>query len=142
MPTFSYDETEPTNRDKVRGRIGDVTETDPKYWLSNESITAILTQTGNVLSAAIECCNRILAIVARRVDRQGAGISTSRAQLTEHYRDLRDRLIVEQAAGGLITGTAGGLSNATADTYESETDFRLPYFGDDPRYQPTGGDED
>ena len=125
--TFSYDASEATDLDRVRGMVGDTSSTNPPAMLANETITAILTRKGDVVEAAIECIDRILALKARNGDRSGPGIQSQRQQAFTNYSELRDYLTEQRNASA--TGVAGGLSDAEVTAIEADTDFILPAFG-------------
>lgn len=121
--TFSYDITEDTSLDRVRGIVGD-TE-DAGHLIEDETITAALTRNGDsVFAASIEVCRMILAKLAKHVDRSHPdGISTSRSQRFTHYKDLiadlRERMLTE---GGGCTAFAGGTSKAENDAFDADSD--------------------
>ncbi len=122
--TWSYDESESTGRDRVRGMIGDIDTED--QLLSNETIDAILVRFVGELASAVECVRRILAKIARDIDTSGAGITSSRAQKTQHYRDLLADL---QGQLGVYAETyTGGVSVARATTFRSSADDPGPWF--------------
>jgi hypothetical protein len=131
--TFTvYSPGEATNRDKVRGKIGDTDEN--RQLLQDETIEAVLVTYPTIIGASIECCKRIIARLARDVDRSAVGMSASRSQVIQHYKDLIEQLKDEAtstlgAEGGSGGGIyAGGVSQAAIDTLESDTDFVKPTF--------------
>lgn len=81
---------------QVRLRIGDTDSNLPL--LEDEEINvALATHANVVLPAAIACVRLILARIARDVDTSHAGISASRDQKTQHFRDLLQMLQDESA---------------------------------------------
>ena len=122
--TWTYSESEATDRDQVRGKIGD-TDTN-RQLLANETIDAVLVTYATVISASIECCRRIIAKLARDVDRSALGMSASRSQIITHYRDL----IVELKAEAAIQGEVfvGGVSQTDVDAQIEDTDAVQPTF--------------
>ena len=76
--------------DAVRFQIGDTIEKDPL--LQNEEINAILEEQSNVLLASIECCERILAILARKVDYEIGPQKLKASQRFDQYEKLIRRL--------------------------------------------------
>jgi heme oxygenase len=115
---FTYDPSEPTDLDRVRGIIGDTvtgeSETDQQY-LADETIQSILTTEGSVIRAAIECVSRILAKLARETDRSAHGLSSSRSQRSTHYRDLLAdlrRRSLETTSGGITVIGSSAAANA------------------------------
>ena len=122
---FTYDISEPTARDRLRGILGDVDERRPL--LADQLLDTLLTRyNGDPQVAAIESCERILAKLARDVDRNPPGFSTSRNQLTEHYEGLRDNLM--RKANATARPVVTGLSKSEERSVKRETDFRFPPF--------------
>lgn len=128
--TWSYDPSEATDLDRVRGKIGDINTLDQQ--LPNETLNAIIAIKADVIDAAIECLNRLIAKYARDIDRSAVGITSSRSQRMNHYADLRDRLERDRL---LVTEPfVGGISKSEADVIDANTDFPQPKFkmgGDD-----------
>lgn len=123
--TFSYSTSLTTNKDKVRFRIGDTDSNRPL--LSDEEISAVLASKPAVLPSAFECVEAILAKIARDVDRNAAGISSSRSQSFNHYLELRSKLAREMTTESEMF--VGGLSKAAKQSFESDSDFVKPSFG-------------
>jgi hypothetical protein len=125
--TWSYDESLPTDRDKVRFRIGDI-DTEEQL-LSNETLDTLLTIRDDVVLASIDAVEGILAKFAREIDRQALGLGGPRSQKTLHYRELLKELRAEAARSS--TGIFfGGGSLAQKDAILSNPDapkapFRL-----------------
>jgi len=95
--------------------------------LANETIDAILARFPDEIACACECVRRILGKIARDVDRSAGPITTSREQVTTHYRDLL-RDLQAQLGTSSITPWAGGLSIAEADTLAEDEDYPQPAF--------------
>lgn len=127
--TFSYSASEATGLDQVRGLIGDTV--DAGHFLEDETITAVLAANdAEVGVSAVECVHRILAQIAKKVDRSHPdGISTSRTQMTQHYRDLLRDLEARfgQSRGG-VEMFVGGSSKAENDAFAANADFVQPLF--------------
>lgn len=126
--TFSYSVSEATERDQVRGIIGDTA--DAGHFLEDETITAILAANGDAVGpSAVECCRRILAKIAKEVDRSHPdGISVSRTQKSQQYRDLLRELEGLYGKGGSIEMFVGGSSKTENEAFETNTDFVQPAF--------------
>ena len=123
--TFTWDSTSiATTTAKIRHLIGDTTSTD--YYLTDEQIAFEYSECAEIYLAAANCCDRICAAVAKKVDRSGTGFSASRSQLFQHYKDLGDRLRekANQQAGPYWSEH----SEDDKDTVESDTDFLQPSF--------------
>lgn len=122
--TWSYDESEPTSRDRVRGRVGDI-DTRSQL-LPNETIDAILVTHVDETATAVECVRRILAKLARDIDTSGAGMNVTRSQKTQHYRDLLADLTTQLSTRAEMY--VGGISIAAANSFASNTDDPQPHF--------------
>lgn len=120
--TWTYSESETTDRDRIRGKIGD-TNTN-RQLLADETIDSVLVDYPTVITAAIECCRRIIAKKAGDVDRSAIGMSSSRSQVVTHYQDLIEQL--QQELGTQAEMYAGGASIADADTFRANTDYPTP----------------
>lgn len=136
--SFAYSTSLATNKDKVRFRIGDTDSNRPL--LSDEEIDAVLVSKPAVLPASIECVEAILAKIARDVDRNAAGISSSRSQAFNHYLELRGKLAREMLTESEMF--VGGLSKAAKRSFESNPDFVQPSFGIGQFDNPQTGPED
>jgi len=114
-----------TNLDKVRHIIGDIVSTDPL--LTDEQINFELNENGSDIYLSAACCiDRILAKLAREMDRSGAKFSATRSQKFQHYRDLRAQL---DTKAGLGDGPSFDIaSKSDAESIESNTDFVPPIF--------------
>ena len=121
---FTYSTSLTTNRDKVRFRIGDTDSN--RALLSDEEIDAVLSSKPAVLPSAIECVEAILAKIARDIDRNAAGITSSRSQAFNHYNDLLRKLRMEMLTESEMF--VGGLSKATRDSFNQDDDFIKPNF--------------
>jgi len=128
--SWSYDDTLPTDRDKLRFRIGDI-DTEEQL-LSNETLDTLLSIRPSVVLAAIDAVEGILAKFAREIDRQALGLGGPRSQKTMHYRQLLNDLRSEAAQGstGVYFG-GGSISGKEAFRNDSDaplTPFRLNQF--------------
>lgn len=123
--TFTYDSTDiSTDLAQVRLRIGDTNSADPL--LTDEEITAYLTLDSDIVGAAILCVKAIIAKLARDVDRGNLGMSATRSQKVQHYKDL----LIELRKGDahFCQVFAGGLSVSGKESNESDTDYIPPRF--------------
>lgn len=128
--TWTYDNTEPTLRDKVRGVIGDTNIKD--QILTNEVLDSIIVEFTTKNSAVREALRRILAKTAPNVDRNAGGINSQRSQAWEFRSRLLDRL--EQEANLDLAGYAGGVSQIDKDATFANPDYVANSFtvrGDD-----------
>ena len=134
---WTFSDSLTTDRDKVRLKIGD-TDTDDQL-LSDETIDALLVIRADVILCSIDAVRAILSKLARDIDRSAAGMSGSRSQKTQHYKDVLMNLVKE--SGGETRMKVGGISKGAADTLRDDTDFIKPSFSVDmhDRSNPTGG---
>ena len=128
--TWSYDDSLPTDRDKVRFRIGD-TDSEEEL-LSNETLDALLVIRNDVVLASIDAVQAILAKFAREIDRQALGLGGPRSQKTTHYENLLKVLRAEADKGstGVFYGgaTIAAKQAALADTTKPRPPFRIDQF--------------
>jgi len=128
--TWSYDDSLPTDRDKVRFRIGD-TDSEEEL-LSNETLDALLVIRNDVVLASIDAVQAILAKFAREIDRQALGLGGPRSQKTTHYENLLKVLRAEADKGstGVFYGgaTIAAKQAALADTTKPQPPFRIDQF--------------
>jgi len=135
--TWTFSDSIASDKDKVRLKIGD-TDTDDQL-LSDETIDALLAIRADVVLCAIDACRAILAKLARDIDRSAAGMSGSRSQKTQHYKDVLSSLIKE--SGGETRIKVGGISKSENNTLRDDSDFEKPTFtvGRDDRENSGGG---
>lgn len=121
--TFTYSDAEATTRDKLRGKIGDINT--KRQMLSNEILDNVLGDFANNLAlSAIEGIKRILARLARDVDRSGLGITSNRSQQILHYQDLLGEMKREGIVGS--TMFVGGISVADKVSFDEDSDLVQP----------------
>lgn len=144
---WTYDETAlgtssgSERLNSVRLLVGDTDTNDQQ--VQNEEITFALSQTGdNVYFAAAWVSRTLASKYSRLVDTDLDGqLSEKYSQLQGHYKSLAKDLEFQGAkAGGVLGAYAGGLSKATMDAIEQNTDRkgslirRDQFFYDDPEY--------
>lgn len=123
--TWTYDATATTTLAKVRRRIGD-TNTNSQL-LADEEIADFLDEAGDdIYSTAVACVDAILAKLARDVDRSNLGMSATRSQQEQHYKDLRELLVQRRDAGA--TPSLTGVSVSEAEDEVLDDDFIQPGF--------------
>jgi len=90
--TWSYSgDSKSSNKDNVRFILGDTTAEMPL--LTDEEINAVLQdREHNVLLAAYDCCERILAKLATQVDIKLGPQSIQASQRFKHYQQLQEKL--------------------------------------------------
>lgn len=121
--TFTWDPTalDISPLQQARLTIGDKDSTKPL--LTDEEINFRLGEyDDSVLPAAIVCVRDILAKLARDIDRNNVGMSATRSQMTQHYRDLLKELKERNSA--LAESSVGGTSLAEETTAHSNTDTK------------------
>lgn len=124
--TFTFSNTSiTTDLAKVRHLIGDTDSTDPL--LTDEQITFELVEDSNIYFAAANCCDRICAGLARKIDRNGTGFSATRSQKFQHYKDLSE--ILRSRAGLQCDAYWSNLSLDNADSIRQDSNYIQPSFG-------------
>jgi hypothetical protein len=123
--TFTFSNTSiTTDLAKVRHLIGDTDSTDPL--LTDEQITFELVEDSNIYLCAANCCDRICAQLARKIDRNGTGFSATRSQKFQHYKDLAE--ILRSKSSTQCDVYWSNLSLDDADSIEQDSDFIQPSF--------------
>lgn len=97
MATYSYDDSHPTDKDKIRALIPDTdVSSASKRFLSDEQINLILTQNGSnlqlSLADALETVASILANDAETFSYGSTGVSGNTTQPPSFYLRRADRL--------------------------------------------------
>ena len=97
----TYDETLPTDKDKVRALIPDTVPGD--YLISDAQILLTLTlYSDNVIRATAECCGIIAADLARYEETKaitvGGNISVTASQASKMFKE-RQKTLDERASG-------------------------------------------
>lgn len=117
--TFTYSKsTISTDLAKVRLRIGDTDST--RQLLSDEEIAYTLTEYSTVVMASIECVKRILGQLARSTDRSAVGLSSSRSQAFQQYKDLLRELEIEAVSSAAPFFTGASQDEVDGDTEDSD----------------------
>jgi hypothetical protein len=125
---------------KLRLRLGDTNTND--QLLTDEELNVILSDhdvsndTDSILLVAADAADVIRAKLARNVDRNNLGMSASRSQVQQHYRDLAEdwRAEYQERRGARsIQGevTVTGLSLDERDGLRAEEDYLQPVFRSD-----------
>ena len=128
--TWTYDPTDlSTSRAQVRFRCGD-TNTNEQL-LTDEEIAYILSVQDAILLAAAQACDAIWAKLSRETDRSNLGMSSSRSQQVQHYKDLAKQLRDEHKAtegdrAPVVGGTFTGISKNERDSLRQDTDYIRP----------------
>ena len=102
--TWTYDDTESTPKDQVRGTIGDTDTTDQQF--SDEAINAKITTQNSTYGAALECINTLIGRYSRSVTRSvGRKSSSNLSDIVIHYRQLRADLQLQMLGSSSVTGS-------------------------------------
>ena len=84
-----YDDTHPTDKDKVRALIPDITTTD--FLLTNEQINLVLEFQSYVRLAAADSCDIIITLLGRYAQSKtisaGAGVSITVNQAPKFFKE-------------------------------------------------------
>jgi len=132
--TWSYDSTDlSTDLNRVRLLIGDTNDSSPL--LTNEEIAYYLSQKDNIFLAAADAVEYgILPKIARDIDRSNLGMSATRSQKSQQYRDLAKSLRAQAYTNAEVVSTAQSISDRTAN--EADTDLLQPIFERDQSRNP------
>ena len=122
--TYSGDPSK-TDRDHVRFMIGDTDSTDKLLY--DKEIEFLISQAGNVYSAAVEGCKRIAALYAKYANESVGQVSISHDQKSQHYYKLAETL-KRDYVNTLAIPYAGGISTSDKETYEEDDDRVKPAF--------------
>lgn len=123
--TWTYDSTSiTTNLAKVRLRIGDTMTQD--QLLTDEEINHYLGLYSSIDEAAAYCCEAIVAKLARDTTRSALGMSDSRNEMIQTYKDMAVRL--RESHGSVADLTSTGDSVSAKETLTDDTDRVQPLF--------------
>ena len=124
--SWSFNDELPTDRDKVRLKIGD-TNTDDQL-LSNETIDALLDEhSDDVMLSTISCIRAIIAKFSRNLSRGAIGMSADLTVQVAHYQQLLADLI-RANRGNSDARYKGSFSYDRQETIEDDSDFKRPAF--------------
>lgn len=125
--TWTYLSTAPTSSglSHVRLLVGDTSSGD--QLLSDEEISGLLAQYTGVYYRAAAAAEAIASKFARYPDRKLGQLSISQSQRPEWYLRMAARLR-SQALDSGISPFAGGVSVASKDAYETDSDRVNPAF--------------
>lgn len=127
--SWSYQDTMPTDKDKVRFYIGDTVSTD--QLLSDQEILFAITEAGNVRLAASLCASKKAAEWARLADLKEGQLSISYSQRSKQMLAIAEAL---QDVATLIDPPipfAGGVYVADKETLEADETIVQPAFSVD-----------
>lgn len=125
--TWTYNIDLSTDKDKVRVRIGD-TNTNAQL-LSDEEINALFSAFSSDLTLTVVGSIRaIIGKLARDYDRSNLGMSAQRSQQIQHYKDLLAEYMGSgvEGMGARAEMFVGGLSRATEESFDTDTDYKGP----------------
>lgn len=125
-PTWTYDPSIPSDKDKVRFLIGDTDEKDPQ--LKDGEIAFELAAAGDYLLAAVNCAENLVAYYARKAQFQlGTQVMQYAQQKSANYKMLAASLRARMARTGAAP-YVGGRSQAEKETDVQNTDLVQPFF--------------
>lgn len=124
--TYSGDPSA-SDKDNVRFMIGDTDTTE--QLVTDEEITATVTQFGTAYRTALALCDRLIAKFSRLVDSKFEGEGEFKfSQLVTNIKAIKEGLILQgdPSSGGGPIPYAGGLSIADKDAQEDDTSRVTP----------------
>lgn len=119
--TWTYDPTNPTDRDRVRIRIGDIDVN--KQTFSDETIDFWLSEAGSVISASIRLARLAAVEYAKKASVTIGPLSISFSEQAQFFNDLAATLEYDNRKLLVISPFSGTANNPEAD--ERKTDFGL-----------------
>lgn len=125
--TWTFNESSPAARDRVRIAIGDTDDADPQ--ISNEIIDLALADSGGEwVRAALDVVVYLLSANAPLVTETQAGLSSNWDQRQKHYADLEVELRALMVRKGLTGVFLGGQSQGAKDQVAMDPDRVQPAF--------------
>lgn len=124
---FTYTDSPATvPRDAVRLLIGDTDSTDPL--LSDAEVDYYLSENGsNTYRAASEACQAIVSKLARTPDFSTVSVKITNSERAARFETLA-KTLSEKFLAGTVMPFAGGISKASKQAYEDDTDRVEPFF--------------
>ncbi len=124
--TYDADNFTGTNLELVRLELGDTNTKD--QLLTDEIINVRLGQYSNdITNTVFKCIQDILSKIARDYDRSNVGMSATRSQQTQHYRDMLKEKLAER--NQLAEGALMGVSRDEENTLAQDDDYKGSSFG-------------
>lgn len=130
--TFSFDPTLASDEDKVRFHLGDTV--DAGHLLEDETITAMISTTGDVGRAAALLARGIANSFARKVDKEIGKTKLAMSQAYRAWCEVADRL---EANGGALDGTGSMVAAPMHVGGISESERTDLASGDEDTIQPS-----
>ena len=127
--TWTYDaSSSPSNKDKVRFLSGDVSSGSTGGLISDEEINWVLSEeSNNVYRSAALVCESVAGKYSAEPDVKIGDLSMSGSQVQTQFidraKDLRRRSLMRG-----VSPFVGGISQATKNTQESDSDRVVPAF--------------
>ncbi len=123
---WSYDVADLATNDtyKVRSRIGDTVSTEPL--LEDEEIAYFLSERNSVNGGAALACKAIAAKFARLADTTVGPQSIKLSQKAAQYMEMSAEFERQDDVTGAVMPFCGGISVASKQTYDSNTDRVRP----------------
>ena len=120
--SYSYDIENSVG--KVRFLTGDTDSTD--VLLTDEEIEYLLSTHTSISAASVQACYAISAKLSRESDLKVGDLSISKSQRSAAYAKLAKDL--KEKASYALSGFAGGISESSKDSEESDSDRVVPDF--------------
>ena len=109
---WNYDTSLTADKDKVRLYIGDTISTIPL--LTDEEITAVLTDEGDVLAATVHICRSLSARFGREAELYTDNVRDLKGKQAEHFLTLAERYAAKSSSTAEIVFTGGFDSTGTS----------------------------
>lgn len=139
--TWSYSNTQSSDKDKVRFLVGDTDTAD--QLVQDEEINVVLARKADIYNAAAEVCRTIAAKFARRVDKKVGHLSLSASQKAKAYLELAEKFESDAYRNGLVASPyLGGETISDMELDEENSDLPQPSFSRGMHDNPNDTDDD
>lgn len=123
---FTYNSDVSSDLNKVRLLISDTNSTSALF--DDAEINTFIALESNIFGAASIACESLAAVYAQKVNKTVGKLKIDLSDKYEHYRGLADKYRGLSKTKGTPQLFAGGISKASKDTYEADTDRVEPSF--------------
>ncbi len=124
--SWTFTQTLPTTRDKVRQLIGDTDSTAPL--IADEALDYVLTYKPTIRKAAAEACRYIAAKFARDATTSVSGFSATLMSRHEQYLKMAEEWDAQGSAAGVAVPTAGGIEETDRLANDEDTSLQARLF--------------
>ena len=126
--TWTYSDPTESDKDAVRFLVGDTNSADPL--VTDEEITYLLAEHGDVFPAAIAAAESLAYKFAREVSHSADGLSWSGSDLHKHFLTVADRLkqTHRRSRAKSARPYVGGISRVEREKDDADDDLIQTHF--------------